>query len=64
MRIIILIASCALLWFGFTGLKEGSVYVKGSSFVKRDESPFNYWFNVGTYIVAGITGITFSLFFF
>jgi hypothetical protein len=50
------------LWFGFTGLKNGRVYVKGGRWVSREDSPFNYWSNVIVYLAAGCGGIGFAFF--
>ncbi|OPY69569.1 MAG: hypothetical protein A4E63_01802 [Syntrophorhabdus sp. PtaU1.Bin050] len=61
-RILLFVAGCALLWFGFSGLSSGQVYVKGGRFIHRDESPINYWLNVGTYLIAGTSGVGCSLF--
>jgi hypothetical protein len=58
----IILASCALLWFGMTALNSGTVRVKGGRLISRQESPFNYWLFVGTYFVVGIGGILFAVF--
>ena len=62
LRILIFIVCSTLLWFGFSGLTNGRVYVKGGRFIERDESPINYWLNVGVYFVVGIGGLCFCLF--
>jgi hypothetical protein len=54
--------SCILLWFGFSGLSNNRVFVKGGRYIEKDESSINYWLNVGVYLVAGIGGLCFSLF--
>jgi hypothetical protein len=41
------IVSCILLWFGFSGLNNNRVYVKGGRYIEKDASPINYWLNVG-----------------
>lgn len=55
------ILSSVLLWFGITGLNNKRVYIRGGRYIERDESPVNYWLNVGTYLCAGIGGLGFSL---
>jgi hypothetical protein len=59
--LLIPLVSCTLLWFGYSGLTNGRVYVKGGRFIEKDESPINYWLNVGVYFVIGIGGLCFSL---
>lgn len=56
------VVSCILLWFGFSGLNNNRVYVKGGRYIEKDESPVNYWLNVGVYLVVGTGGLCFSLF--
>jgi hypothetical protein len=56
------ILSSVLLWFGVTGLNNNRIYVKGGRYIEKNESPINYWLNVGVYLVAGIGGLCFSFF--
>ena len=60
--VLILIASSALLWFGFSGLRNNRVSVKGGYYIERLVSPINYWLNVGIYFVVSIGGFCFSIF--
>ena len=60
--VLIVVVSGSLLWFGFTGLKNNRVRVKGGYYVERLVSPINYWLNVGIYFVVGTGGLSFSLF--
>lgn len=62
LRIVILIVSSALLWFGYAGLKNSRVRVKGGRFIERSESAVNYWLNIAAYFIAGLGGIGFSIF--
>lgn len=62
LRILILIAGSTLLWFGYTGLKNRRVRVKGGHLIERAESPINYWLNVAVYFAAGLGGIGFGIF--
>jgi hypothetical protein len=57
----ILFVSCTLLWFGYSGLTNNRVYVKGGRYIEKDESPINYWLNVGIYCIVGMGGFCFSL---
>jgi|GEM_PF-863938 len=59
---LICIASCILLWFGYSGFKNNKVRVKGGYYIERLTSPINYWVNVGIYFVVGIGGLCFGLF--
>lgn len=60
-KILIIIASFVLLWFGAKGLREGQVLEEGNEIIEREKSPTNYWITVVIYICGGITGILFSL---
>jgi hypothetical protein len=59
--LLIPVVSCILLWFGFSGLNNNRVYVKGGRYIEKDASPINYWLNVGVYLIVGIGGLCFSL---
>jgi uncharacterized membrane protein len=62
LKILIVLTCCALLWFGYTGLKNDQVYVKGGRWVRREDSPFNYWLSVTMYFLAGLGGLAFAFF--
>lgn len=58
--ILLPIISGILLWFGFSGLNNNRVYVRGGYYIERDGSPVNYWLNVGVYLIVGVGGLCFS----
>ncbi len=60
-RLLIIVVSSILLFFGIEGLNKGSVRGKYGTVINRDESPFTYWLSVGTFLVAGIGGIIFAI---
>lgn len=60
-KILIILVSFILLWFGAKGLREGQVLEEGNEIIEREKSPTNYWVTVAIYIGGGITGILFSL---
>jgi hypothetical protein len=60
-KILIILASFVLLWFGAKGLREGQVLEEGNEIIEREKSPSNYWVTVVMYIGGGIAGILFSL---
>jgi len=62
LKILIVIASSALLWFGYAGLKDGQVRVKGGRTIRKEDSPFNYWMSVGVYFAAGCGGLLYAFF--
>ncbi|OQB45168.1 MAG: hypothetical protein BWY02_02596 [bacterium ADurb.Bin157] len=62
LRILIVLASSALLWFGYDGLKDGQVRVKGGGLVKKEDSPINYWISVAIYFIAGCGGLLYAFF--
>ncbi|HOD03153.1 MAG TPA: hypothetical protein PKN28_07485 [Clostridiales bacterium] len=59
---LIIVASSALLWFGYSGLKNGQVRVKGGELIKKEESPVNYWISVCIYFIAGGGGLLYAFF--
>jgi hypothetical protein len=62
LQILIVLASMLLLYYGYTGLKSGKVYIKGKRLVSKDDSPEIYWIHVVLYMVISILGIIFALF--
>lgn len=60
-KILIIIASFVLLWFGAKGLREGQVIEEGNEMIVREKEPTNYWVTVVIYIGGGIAGILFAL---
>jgi len=62
LKILIIVASSALLWFGYTGLKDEQVRVKGGRIVKKSDSPVNYWVSVVVYFAAGGGGLLYAFF--
>jgi len=60
-KILIILASFVLLWFGAKGLREGQVMEEGNEIIERDSSAINYWVTVVIYIGGGIAGILFAL---
>ena len=62
LRLTIILACSALIWFGVVGLKKGIVRVKGGQIINRQKSPFSFWLFIGTYFVVGIGGILFAVF--
>ena len=41
-RMIVVLLSCLIFYFGIAGLKSGEIRSRGYKF-KREESPFGYW---------------------
>lgn len=60
-KILIILVSFVLLWFGAKGLREGQVMEEGNEIIERDSSAINYWVTVVIYIGGGIAGILFAL---
>ena len=60
-KILIILASFVLLWFGAKGLREGQVMEECNEIIERDSSAINYWVTVVIYIGGGIAGILFAL---
>ena len=60
-KILIIVASFVLLWFGAKGLREGQVMEEGNEIIERDSAAINYWVTVVIYIGGGIAGILFAL---
>lgn len=61
LRLLIVLVSGVLLWFGKSALDTGSVRVKGGYQINKDDSPVNYWLNVGAYLIVGVSGIVYAL---
>ncbi len=61
-RILIIIAACALLYYGYTGYRNGQVYVKGHRLISREDHPQIYWASVWIYFIVGTGGILAALF--
>jgi hypothetical protein len=62
LKILIILASLLLFYYGYTGLKSGKVYIKGKRLVAKEDSPEIYWIHVILYIVISLVGVIFSLF--
>jgi len=62
LRLLIILVSIILLWFGKSGLDNGVVRVKGGHLIYKEDSPNSYWLYVGTYFLVGIGGILFAIF--
>ena len=62
LKIFIALVSCMLLWFGCTGLRNKEVYIRGGRWIRRNDSPFQYWSNVIAYLVAGLGGLLYAFF--
>jgi len=60
-KILIILASFVLLWFGAKGLREGQVMEEGNEIIVREKEPTSYWVTVVIYIGGGIAGILFAL---
>lgn len=61
LRLIISLVGFALLWFGYLGIKNGEVRVKGGFKISKEDKPTLYWINVVMYIVVGIAGLLLGL---
>ena len=44
-RIIVVLLSCLIFYFGIQGLKSGEIRSRGYKF-HREENPLGYWFTV------------------
>jgi len=60
-KILTIITSFILLWFGAKGLREGQVMEEGNEVIAREKEPTNYWVTVVIYIGVGMSGILISL---
>ncbi|HEX38320.1 MAG TPA: hypothetical protein ENG70_05665 [Candidatus Cloacimonetes bacterium] len=61
LRLIISLVGFALLWFGYLGIRNGEVRIKGGFKISKEEKPTLYWINVAIYIIVGIAGLLFGL---
>jgi len=50
-RIVVILLSSLILYFGIAGLKSGEIRSRGYKF-NRDENPLGYWFTVLTSLVG------------
>ena len=55
-RIIIILLSSLVFYFGIAGLKSGDIQSRGYMF-NRDENPLGYWFTVLTSLVGPVAVI-------
>lgn len=44
-RIIVVLLSCVIFYFGIAGLKSGEIRSRGYKF-NREDNPLGYWFTV------------------
>jgi hypothetical protein len=52
-RIVVILLSSVIFYFGIAGLKSGEIRSRGYKF-NRDENPLGYWFTVWTSLVGPI----------
>jgi hypothetical protein len=50
-RIVVILLSSLVFYFGIAGLKSGEIRSRGYTF-DRDENPLGYWFTVLTSLVG------------
>jgi hypothetical protein len=50
-RIVVILLSSLIFYFGIAGLKSGEIRSRGYKF-NRDENPLGYWFTVCTSLVG------------
>jgi hypothetical protein len=52
-RVIVILLSSLIFYFGIAGLKSGEIRSRGYKF-KRDENPLGYWFTVLASLVGPV----------
>jgi hypothetical protein len=52
-RVVVILLSSLIFYFGIAGLKSGEIRSRGYKF-KRDENPLGYWFTVLTSLVGPV----------
>jgi hypothetical protein len=52
-RIVVILLSSLIFYFGIAGLKSGEIRSRGYKF-NRDENPLGYWFTVLTSLVGSM----------
>ena len=52
-RVVVILLSSLVLYFGVAGLKSGEIRSRGYNF-NRDENPLGYWFTVLTSLVGPV----------
>jgi len=62
MGIVIILASIMVFYYGYSGLKTGSVYIAGRRLVSKEDSPIIYWSHVVIYISVSLLGGFFGIF--
>jgi hypothetical protein len=60
-RLLIVVVSVILLFFGVSGLKTGVVRARFGQVIDKEDSPISYWIGVVAYLVAGAGGIIFAM---
>jgi hypothetical protein len=63
MKVLIIVVSAILLWFGIQGIRIGRVKEEGDEMIDREKSPGQFKLTVGIYMGLGIAGILFALIF-
>lgn len=52
-RVVVILLSSLIFYFGIVGLKSGEIRSRGYKF-KRDQNPLGYWFTVLTSLVGPV----------
>jgi len=52
-RIVVVLLSLLVFYFGIAGLRSGEIRSRGYKF-KQNENPFGYWFTVFTSLVGPV----------
>ncbi len=52
-RLVVVLLSSLVLYFGIVGLKSGEIRSRGYKF-HRDENPLGYWFSVLTSVAGSL----------